>query len=343
MDTTLLSERFRQFAERECKDSSRLYKFLAIEISRDDDLLELSSHCSPGQPVPNLLFASVHYLLLSGTDHELREFYPSVTANPRPVEQAFPSFKGFCQQHRNEIIDLTQSRLVQTNEIRRCTYLYPSFCYIYNKVRQPLSLIEIGTSAGLQLLWDKYSYSFRTKDMYGDPNSSVYLTAQLRNGHVPPLSSKVPPVASKVGIDLNVIDLADEDDLLWMKSLIWSEHKERLELFEKAARLFNTDPVRLVEGDGVALLPELVKQVPKDSALCIFHTHVANQMPDELKWRLMDNVKAIGAMRDVFHLYNNISDLGKLHLDYFINGAEFNEIIAETDGHGRWFDWNVIQ
>jgi hypothetical protein len=74
-----------------------------------------------------------------------------------------------------------------------------------------------------------------------------------------------------------------------------------------------------------------------------FHTHVANQMPDELKWRLMDNVKAVGAMRDVFHLYNNVSDLGKLHLDYFINGAEFNEIIAETDGHGRWFDWNVIQ
>lgn len=129
MDTTLLSERFGRFAERECKDSSRLYEFLSTEISDDDDLLELSSQCSPGQPVPNLLFASVHYLLLSGTDHELKEFYPSVTGNPRPVEESFPSFKDFCQHYRNEIIALLRSRLVQTNEIRRCTYLYPSFTF----------------------------------------------------------------------------------------------------------------------------------------------------------------------------------------------------------------------
>lgn len=343
MDTALLSGKFKRFAEIECKGSSRLYEFLSIKISGDNDLLELSSYCSPGQPVPNLLFASVHYLLLSGSDHKLKEFYPSVTDNPLPVEEAFASFKDFCLHHRDEIIGLLQSKLVQTNEIRRCTYLYPSFCYIYNKVRQPLSLIEIGTSAGLQLLWDKYSYSYGTEDTYGDPNSSVHLTAELKNGHIPSLSYKAPPISSKVGIDLNVINLADQDDLLWMKSLIWSEHKERLELLEKAARLFNTHSVNLVEGDGVSLLPTFVEQVPTDSILCIFHTHVANQMPEAEKWRLMDNVRAVGARRDVFHLYNNVSDLGKLHVDYFINGAEFNEIIAETDGHGRWFDWNVIQ
>lgn len=341
MDTTLLSERFRRFAERECKDSSRLYEYLSIEISRDNDLLELSSHCPPGQPVPNLLFAAVHYLLLSGTDHELKEFYPSVTVNPRPVEKAFPSFKDFCQQHQNEIIDLLQSRLVQTNEIRRCTYLYPSFFYIYSKAHKPLSLIEIGTSAGLQLLWDRYSYSYGTEDTYGDFSSSVHLTAELRNGNVPPLPRNSPPVASKIGIDLNVVDLSNQNDYLWLKSLIWSEHKERLELLEKASQLFNENPVNLVEGDGVSLLPDIAEQISQDSTLCIFHTHVANQIPNELKRQLMDNVKAISVKRDVFHLYNNISDLGKLHLDYFINGVEFNEIIAETDGHGRWFDWIV--
>jgi hypothetical protein len=29
----------------------------------------------------------------------------------------------------------------------------------------------------------------------------------------------------------------------------------------------------------------------------------------------------------------------KLHLDYFSNGVEHKEIIGDTDGHGRWFEW----
>lgn len=343
MDTDLLSQRFQSFAVNECRGSSRLYEFLSTEIAGDIDLLELSSHCSPGQPVPNLLFASVHYLLLSGTQHELKSFYPSVTDNPRPFEGAFFPFKDFCLRYREEIINLLQTRLVQTNEIRRCTYLYPSFCYIYNKVNKPLSLVEIGTSAGLQLLWDRYSYSYDTENVYGDPNSSVHLTAELRKGTAHVLSQTSLPIASKIGIDLHVIDLSNEDDYLWLKSLIWSEHKERLELFEQAAQLFNANPVHLIEGDGVSLLPEVVEQVPKDSTLCIFHTHVANQIPDDSKKRLLENIRTIGAKRDVFHLYNNISDIGKLHLDYFINGTEFNEVVGETDGHGRWFDWNLNQ
>jgi|GEM_PF-4570965 len=55
MDTQLLSERFKRFAVKECKGSSRLYEFLSTEIAEDSDLLELSSYCPPGQPVPNLL------------------------------------------------------------------------------------------------------------------------------------------------------------------------------------------------------------------------------------------------------------------------------------------------
>lgn len=45
-------------------------------------------------------------------------------------------------------------------------------------------------------------------------------------------------------------------------------------------------------------------------------------------------------LREFFHLYNNMWD-AKLHLDYFIDGIEHNEIVAETDGHARWFRWEL--
>jgi hypothetical protein len=107
-----------------------------------------------------LFFGAVHYLLLKGADHPLKDFYPSIVSNPKSYEDSFEYFKDFCLTHRNEIESILKTKLVQTNEIRRCAYLYPIFCTIYEKVKKPLALIEIGTSAGLQLLWDKYSYSY---------------------------------------------------------------------------------------------------------------------------------------------------------------------------------------
>ncbi|HDX9588952.1 TPA: DUF2332 domain-containing protein [Bacillus pseudomycoides] len=341
LNTTQLSERFENFAKLECRGSSELYEYLSIKISEDDELLELCMNSREGQPVPNLLFGAVHYLLLKGKEHVLKEYYLSITKNPREIDDSFLHFKDFCQVYKDEIISLLKSKLVQTNEVRRCAYLYPIFCYIYSVVKKPLSLIEIGTSAGLQLLWDKYSYSYETNGIYGDRNSRVHITSEIKGNHTPSFLLPSPPVASKVGLDLHINDLNNFEDYLWLKSLIWPEHEERIALFEKAATCLIENPVELIEGDGVALLTEVVEKLPEDTVICIFHTHVANQMPEKSKYELLEKIKTIGSKRDVFHLYNNMWDRN-LHLDYYIDGVEYQQTVGETDGHGRWFDWNVM-
>jgi hypothetical protein len=339
LDKDQLSQKFKNFASSECKGSSKLYEFLSRKIAEDDEMLELSSSGRVGQPVPNLLFGAVHYLLLKGRDHVLKEFYPSIVQNPKELEESFTHFKNFCQIYRDEIDSILKSKLVQTNEVRRCAYLYPSFCFVYNKVKKPLSLIEIGTSAGLQLLWDQYCYSYGNNEVYGNGLSKVHITSEIKGENIPLLLQHSPPVALKIGLDLHISDLRDPEDYLWLKSLIWPEHQERLELFENAAQHFNENPVKLMEGDGVALLTDVVEQIPKDTVICIFHNHVANQIPENLKHELIEKIKMIGSKRDVFHLYNNMWDR-ELHLDYFINGIESNKMIGETDGHGRWFYWD---
>ncbi|WP_369903327.1 DUF2332 domain-containing protein [Bacillus manliponensis] len=332
---------FYNFSVRECKGSSELYEHLALKVSEDETLLQLASYSKPGQPVPNLLFGTVHYLLLKGHDHPLNRYYESVTENAKKnMNDAFEHFKDFCEIHRSEIITMLQTKLVQTNEVRRCAYLYPSFCYIYNKVKRPLALIEIGTSAGLQLFWDEYHYSYGTEEMYGNKDGNVHLQSEVKGEEMPSLSQTSPPVIERIGLDLHVNDLRDEEDYFWLRSLIWPEHKERLQLFDRAAAHVKDKEFTLVEGDGVALLPEVAKHISKEAAICIFHTHVANQIPEDIKQKLVEQVKALGAQRDVFHLYNNMWDRN-LHLDSFIDGKEYNETIAETDGHARWFHWKV--
>ncbi len=327
----------------QCEGSSELYKNLSVQIAKDNDLLHLCLHAREGQPVPNLLFGAVHYLLLQGTDHELKEFYPSVVNEVKREDNPFPLFKDFCMVHTEKIKYLLKNKLVQTNEVRRCAYLYPVFCFIYQQTHKPLTLIEIGTSAGLQLLWDHYSYSYNSDQTYGNDDSFVRLTSTVRKGNISHrLLSVTPPVNDRLGIDLHISDLTNEDDYVWLKALIWPEHKDRLENFESAVKQLRLHPPNLIEGDGVALLSKVVKDVPDDTTICIFHTHVANQMPSEVKSELIKKVNEIGSDRDVFHIYNNIDDR-KLHVDSIINGKIEKRTVGETDGHARWFDWNLCE
>ncbi|WP_090832436.1 MULTISPECIES: DUF2332 domain-containing protein [unclassified Bacillus (in: firmicutes)] len=335
-----LSERFLQFAKKECRGSSELYEYLSMQIAQDDEVLYLCEHVQKGQPVPNLLFGAVHYLLLKGKDHTLKEYYQSLVKEPKSIECSFPIFKEFCMTFKEEVISILQTKLVQTNEVRRCAYLYPAFCYIYERMKKPLALVEIGTSAGLQLLWDQYSYSYGTGTTYGNRSSNVHITSEIRSSYDPLLFLTAPPVTQRIGLDLHVNDVSNEENFLWLKALIWPEHNERRELFDKAAQYVKDFPIKFIEGDGVKLILNISSQIPSDSVLCIFHTHVANQIPLEGKKDLFENIRVIGENRDVVHLYNNMTD-GDLHLDYFMNGIKYTHNVGKTDGHGRWFEWRL--
>jgi hypothetical protein len=130
MSLEMISERFRRFAIRECRGSSELYEQLSLNVAEDEEILRLASAARSGQPIPNLLFGAVHYLLLKGYTHELREFYGSMVDRPRNPQHAFPYFRDFCIRYQEDITAMLASKLVQTNEVRRCAYLYPSFCFM---------------------------------------------------------------------------------------------------------------------------------------------------------------------------------------------------------------------
>jgi len=340
MKKAKIASLFKKFAENECVGSSPLYAFLSSKIVEDEDMLALSSYAVKGQPIPNLFLGAVHQLLLQGEEHSLASFYPSLVEQPQDKSRSFPHFKEFCLLHDKKIMEILQTRLVQTNEVGRCGYLYPCFSYMYEQIGKPLAIIEIGTSSGLQLLWDQYRYSYGGSQTYGNQLSSIQITSACRGKSKPRLRLTSPPVTHRIGIDLHVNDLMNPEDYLWLQSLIWPEHHDRRAIFKQASQIVSKHQLDLIEGNGVELLADSARKIPESSTICVFHTHVANQIPEQEKHELQATIKELGQSRDIYHLYNNMWD-ADLHLDSFTNGVEQKRRVGTTDGHGKWFTWGL--
>lgn len=339
MDQERLVRVFQHFADKEFPGSSDLYAHLARQIAGDAEVLAIAAQASPGQPVPNLLFGAVQYLLLKGEGAALSVYYPGLAEEPKEMEASYPHFRSFVLDHKEEIIGILRSKRVQTNEVRRCAYLFPVFCSVYAKVQKPLALVELGCSAGLQLLWDQYGYAYGGQEVYGNKDSAVRIEAEIRGDKAPFLLSSSPPVVYRMGIDLRVNDVHSAEDILWLRALIWPGNLGRVSMLEQAAALLKSrSDIRFVEGDGTELLPGLVRDIPEEAAVCVFHTHVANQIPEDNKHRLLHHLNDIGKHRDIVHVYNNMWD-GDLHADLIVGGISSEQTILRADGHGRWFEW----
>lgn len=209
--------------------ASPIYAELSYGVSTDPDLIALAAETQPGQPPPNMLFAAVQYLLMRGVEHPLSAHYPAVTSSDRPFAPAFPLFRDFCLSHSDQIVPLLQERRTQTNVIQRCICLLPAFALVHMETAAPLHLLEVGPSAGLNLNWDQYRYTYPSATPegspieWGPPGSLVHLsTRRLGTAPLPALPSSI-PVASRLGIDVRPIDPSDDDAILWLRALIFPE------------------------------------------------------------------------------------------------------------------------
>jgi hypothetical protein len=319
----------------------KLYSELAFEIARDPELLALAAERQGNQPPPNMLFAAVQYLLLGGVEHELREHYPILAGGAKPKTPAFPKFRDFCLTHRDEILHLVRTRWTQTCVLRRCVCLLPSFAHVFSHSGRALALMEVGPSAGLNLLWDRYRYDYRGGPSWGDPDSALLLDTEKRGRTpLPELPDSI-EVAWRMGVDLHPVDITDDDQVRWLRALIFPEHVERHAQMAAAIRIGRAHPPHLVEGDAVERLPELLEQAPRDAALVVFATVTLYQFPRDAVRSFFKLLVSHGEQRPLFFLSMESTGVGgaELLLTHYVGGARDTLKLGECHPHGQWIEW----
>lgn len=338
-----VAESFRYYASTIYPGRSQLYVHLAMRVAEDEELLNVAAQAPEKKALPNLFFAAVHFLLLRGEHHQLAAFYPSVNHTTKHYDYVYPYFRSFVLEHELEIRDILAARSVQTNEVTRCAILVPAFALVSHQARgRPLAMIEIGSSAGLTLLWDHYHYRYGENLQCGPSNSPVQIECELRGVNKPPIPDALPKVMWSRGLDLNPLDLKDPENVLWLRALIWPEHQRRAQQLEKAVEIARKKPPQVMSADALEILPKLIPEVDQDLSLCVYHSFTLSLAAKESREKLESILANASKKRDLSWIsfeWAKDAETPLLALTMFDGIKKTERRLARAQAHGEWLEW----
>lgn len=308
---------------------SPLYRRLVDVTVSHPDLMAVIRRIH-NRPPPNVYFAAIHFLLIDDPTTELAAFYPSVTDQPRPVSEVDDVFTSFVTANQERIVDIANNRYTQTNECRRCTALMPA---LLTAPFEAFHLVDLGTSAGLNLVFDRYRYVY--EDVVWGPESSVVLEAEAR-GDTP----RVRPVSvgRRIGIDLNVVDPANSDDRRWLDALIWPEHTERRQRLRDALELAGTVGMEMIEASFLDALDDVLAGLPGSEPAVVMNSFSLIQLDEAQREQIAGVIEAARSRRPIhrvsLELIDKSDDWARLEVG---SGAEMVQL-GTAHPHGEWVD-----
>ena len=169
---------------------------------------------------------------------------------------------------------------VQTNEVQRSWMLVPCFLEIARRTGvELLDLVELGSSAGLNLVWDRYRCRYEAGE-WGPRDARLELRGEERRPVPADLLRVYARVRSRRGIDISPIDVTRPDGALLLKSFVWADQTARLERFDRAIHTLRLDPPILEQGDVVDLLPKILAERQLGALTVVYATAVLAYLGD---------------------------------------------------------------
>jgi hypothetical protein len=295
---------------------SPAYAALARAVAGDQAVLDFLGTLPRSKRQPNLLFAAARYLL----------------GEPPGIAE----LRALTSRGAAGLAAVMLARSTQTNEPARCATILPALA----RLPEPLALIEVGASAGLTLLFDRYSYDY---DGYRVPGTGPRAPTLRCATHGPvPLPARIPEIVWRAGLDLNPLDIRDEDDVRWLSCLVWPGEADRDQRLAAAVAAARADPPVIHRGDLLTDLPALAAQAPKDATLVVFHSAVLAYVAPADRERFAAITRALPAVWLANEAPGTLPAMPEFprHAGRpFVLVRDGRDAVALTDSHGTWVRW----
>jgi len=290
------------------------------------------------------LVGALHYVVLAEQAPDLAALYPAKNPN-WDIEEIWPIARAWLAENVDYIRAFLQSP-PQTNETRRSIILLPGFLKLAARFGQPLHLLELGASAGLNQNWDRFNYATTTWQKPGQRD--VTITTDWRAPVPDHLDADI-VVESRAACDLNPVNLTDPAQVLRLKSYTWPDQTERLNRLDAAIRLAQDSGTKVEQADALSWLRARLADRPKTGVTVIFHSVFLIYPPREVIAEIMALIRSAGALATpaaplAWLSYESEALFGgdrtsprmRARLETWPGGTV--ETYAESDGHVTYVD-----
>ena len=203
----------------QCESRSPLYADLCRRFATDPVAAELIGP-EPTWDAPLRLLGGLHYLVLAGE----------------------ADWGDALSEHRGFLRAFIGEQGVQTNEVQRSWVLLPLLLRVARRTgAETFDLVELGPSAGLNLVWDRYRYRYEAGE-WGPGDTGIVLEGEERRAVPGDLLELSPEVRGRVGIDRSPIDVTIEEDARLLRCFVWAGQDERLDLLDRAIEALRGEP-----------------------------------------------------------------------------------------------------
>lgn len=282
-----------------------------------------------GDSVPLRLAGALHALKLGGL--ALADVYPPYKVDD---DALWSAVEAALNVHADRLLSWLDSP-PQTNEVRRAAALLPALALIHARYGQPVELLELGASAGLNLRADLFHLKLPGRTL-GAEGSPVKLSPDW-TGAVP--VGDLPPVIARRGVDLSPVDPLSAQGRLRLLAYLWPDQPDRIALTQAAIDIAKNVPVQVDTGDAGAWVEAALAEPAPDCLRVLFHTVAWQYFPQATKTR------ALAAMVQSPSPLVRVSmeaDGGRgaaLSVTHYPSGEV--QDLGRVDFHGRWVEWHA--
>jgi hypothetical protein len=319
---------------------ARLFRMLAVEwpsgTKLDEKCKAFKGDIGPlGASLPLRIAGGLHALRLQNRAG-LAEIYPPHD----PSDAAFRA--GILNALQTEDAFLTKwiDSPPQTNELRRSAILIPGVHLLRARFDLPFVLSELGASAGLNLLWDRFA--LQTSDWRLGPEDAIVTLTPDWTGPEP--LQIAPTITERRGVDLRPQDPSKPDDLLRLTAYLWPDQPDRLANTRAAA---SADPAPVDAGDAIDWLAARLDTAPEGHLHLVQNTIAWQYFPKEAQAKGRALFAAAGAKASKtrplawLQLEADNDPGGQGGAAITLQIWPSGEIIplGRADFHGRWVKW----
>jgi hypothetical protein len=296
----------------------------------------------PGLPLedamPLRLAGGFHHLLLTGDDDRLTPVYRGEITDQAEVDAIVCAVTA---DHDARLLPWLDGP-PQTNEAGRSASFMAGLLWLADKVTPRFELNELGASAGINTMMDRYRYDLGGVTA-GPANSPMQIKPDWRGAAPPQADVEIGGIS---GCDQDPVNLSDPEAALRVKSYVWPENSERLKRMDAAIALAAEKRPDVVKADARDWVLQRLSAPQADGVTRVInHSIVWQYIPESRRQAIGEAIEGAGEhatpARPLAWMMletNRATFKHELSVRYW-PGPHHWHLLAEAQAHGSWVEW----